>query len=346
MLGYDGIPWTELYPQLLEAELPIWIGSTFGSTDTAMRHAMLISAGMNWHLFETIDIRRQATDEIVHLATDVLRVTPRRPAQCSIRGNEQLRIPGVPMPDHGARDFITFGIFESTSIGYIYVASWSFDPADRISEQFEEAIRTLMFERDTAGLIIDYRQNTGGSMLEAHDGYSLLFDTAIRAVAFDVRGDPNDHLSMVPHRTFTAGRFVIPGDPSSSYDRPIAVLTGPGAWSNGDWESLRTRFHPRARVFGKPTNGAFTPFRQPEPGAGLALLPGNRQWLSDLKATSMSPTPVRRSTKRCGCPVTTWLPVATPSSSGPSSGSGMKTSAHRSRMRHGGAIWPLHPLMN
>ena len=161
MLGYDGIPWTELYPQLLEAELPIWIGSTFGSTDAAM----LISAGMNWHLFETIDIRRQATDEIVHLATDVLRVTPRRPAQCSIRGNEQLRIPGVPMPDHGARDFITFGIFESTSIGYIYVASWSFDPADRISEQFEEAIRTLMFERDTAGLIIDYRQNTGGSML-------------------------------------------------------------------------------------------------------------------------------------------------------------------------------------
>ena len=59
---------------------------------------------------------------------------------------------------------------------------------------------------------------------------------------------------------------MIPGDPSSSYDRPIAVLTGPGAWSNGDWESLRTRFHPRARVFGKPTNGAFTPSDNPSLG--------------------------------------------------------------------------------
>lgn len=37
------------------------------------------------------------------------------------------------------------------------------------------------------------------------------------------------------------------------------VLEGPGAVSNGDWESLRMGFHPMVRTFGKPSNGAFTP---------------------------------------------------------------------------------------
>jgi C-terminal processing protease CtpA/Prc len=86
-----------------------------------------------------------------------------------------------------------------------------------------------------------------------------LFNERIAAVAFDVRGDPGDHYDMVPHPTFTARLFTIPGNPETFYDRPIAVLTGPGAVSNGDWESLRMGFHPMVRTFGKPSNGAFTP---------------------------------------------------------------------------------------
>jgi C-terminal processing protease CtpA/Prc len=115
-----------------------------------------------------------------------------------------------------------------------------------------------MFNYDTEGMIIDMRMNTGGSMSEAHDGYSLLFDETVCEVAFDTRGDPGDHFDMVPHPTHTASAFTIHGDPETFYDRPIAVLTGPGAVSNGDWESLRTRFHPEVRTFGRPSNGAFT----------------------------------------------------------------------------------------
>ena len=95
-------------------------------------------------------------------------------------------------------------------------------------------------------------------MPEAHDGYSLLFDETVREVVFDTRGDPDDHFHMVPHPTHTASLFTIHGDPATFYDRPIAVLTGPGAVSNGDWETLRTRFHPMVRTFGRPSNGAFT----------------------------------------------------------------------------------------
>jgi C-terminal processing protease CtpA/Prc len=63
---------------------------------------------------------------------------------------------------------------------------------------------------------------------------------------------------MVPHPSFNSWLFTIPGDPSTYYDKPIAVLMGPGAVSNGDWESLRMGYHPMVRTFGKPTNGAFT----------------------------------------------------------------------------------------
>ena len=36
------------------------------------------------------------------------------------------------------------------------------------------------------------------------------------------------------------------------------MLIGPGAVSNGDWESLRMGYHPMVRTFGMATNGAFT----------------------------------------------------------------------------------------
>jgi hypothetical protein len=71
---------------------------------------------------------------------------------------------------------------------------------------------------------------------------------------------------MRPHPFFTSELFTIPGNPSTYYDKPIAVLSGPGAVSNGDWETLRMKFHPMVRTFGKSTNGAFTPSDYPDLG--------------------------------------------------------------------------------
>jgi hypothetical protein len=253
VLGYDGVPWKDLYPLLLAAELPIQLRGFWGSTDEAMEHCMLMSAGLNWHLFDTIDIQRYGSDDVVSLPTTLL-----VGQQGTIWGNEQLPVPGVEMPDFVNEDYITWGVIDGTRIGYIYVASWHWEDQYLISEQWFEAIDELMHHHETDGLIVDFRLNYGGYMLEAHDGYRLLFNERVSAVSFDLRGSPDDHLDMVPHPTFTAERFTIPGESTTYYDKPIAVLFGPGAVSNGDWESLRMGFHPMVRTFGKPTNGAFT----------------------------------------------------------------------------------------
>jgi hypothetical protein len=253
VLGYDGVKWWRLYRQLLAIEMPIRLLGSWGSTDRSFEHSMLICAGLNWHLFDTIDIKKYGTDEIVSLPTNLL-----ANQRGIIWGNEQLPVPGVEMPDFEAEDYITWGVIEGTQIGYIYVASWHWEAQYRISEQWFEAVNELMNHHETIGLIVDFRLNYGGDMRQAHSGYDLLFDERITAVSFDVRGDPDDHLDMVPSRTHTAEMFIIPGGSSTFYDNPIAVLIGPGAVSNGDWESLRMGFHPMVRTFGKSTNGAFT----------------------------------------------------------------------------------------
>jgi hypothetical protein len=253
VLGYDGVPWRILYRRLLEAELPIRLQWVWGSTDASMEHCMLMSAAMNWHLFDTIDIQKYGSEDIVSLPTDLL-----VNQWGTIWGNEQLPVLGVEMPDFVNEDYITWGVIDGTRIGYIYVASWAWQDEYEISEQWYEALDELMHHHETTGLIVDFRLNYGGYMLEAHDGYSLLFNERIAEVSFDLRGSPDDHLDMVPHPTFTAHHFTIPGNPATFYDKPIAVLTGPGAVSNGDWESLRMGFHPMVRTFGKASNGAFT----------------------------------------------------------------------------------------
>ena len=262
ILGYDGIPWKVLYKELLDAQLPILPTWVWGSTGESMTHIFLQSAGLNWHLFDTIDIIKYNSGDTLHLPTSLL-----ASQSGDLWGNEQLPIPGVPMPNVFEDDYVSWGIVEGTQIGYIYVASWDPDPQLHISQQFYYAIDSLMNYNETTGLIIDFRLNYGGWMLVAHLGYSLLFNTYVKEVAFDVRGDPNNHFYMIPHPTFTAELFTIPGYPSSYYDKPIAVLAGPGSVSNGDWETLRMKFHPMVKTFGKKTNGAFTSSDLPNLGS-------------------------------------------------------------------------------
>jgi hypothetical protein len=253
VLGYDRIPWKDLYKEIIKTQLPIALFYVFGSTNESMTHYLLQSAGLNWHLFDTINIVKYSTGDTLHLSTKLM-----MNQTGNIWGNEQLNIPGVEQPDFYNEDYITWGIVEGTNIGYIYIAGWNWEPEYRISEQFYNAVDSLMNENETSGMIIDMRCNYGGSMIEADEGYSLLFNRRISKIGFDLRGDPNNHFDMVQHPEWPNSAFDIQGDRFTYYDKPIAVLTGPGAVSNGDWESLRLGYHPMARVFGKPTCGAYT----------------------------------------------------------------------------------------
>jgi hypothetical protein len=246
VLGYDGRPWSELYPELIAYDLPIDSYGWWGSSDSSFEHNWLNGGGMNWHLFDTIDILRRDTGEISRLPTSLL-----DGQSMSYIAREQLPIPGVPMPDLQG-PYVTSGIIEGTQIGYIYVFAWTGDAG----QQFYDAIFDFAVTQPTVGLIIDFRINFGGNMFLSNDGLEILFDEDTETIGFAVRCGP-DHDDMCPDPSSPPSTYVIPGDPATYYDRPIAVLVGPGAISSGDQVALRFTFHPEARLFGKSTSTAF-----------------------------------------------------------------------------------------
>jgi Peptidase family S41 len=244
ILGYDGRSWSELVRELIDEELPIspqW----WGSSPSAFEHSLLMSAGNNWHLFKSMDVEK-AKGELLHLSTAPLSELTTFPF-CS----EQLDVAGVPMPVY-ERSWVSWGVVEGTSVGYIYVWGWSGDAG----AQFERAVRELTENRATEGLIIDFRFNIGGNMFLSNAALGLLFDEPVPTIGFDERARDGSHLTMA--RAASPDLYVIPSTGQSvRYAKPIAVLTGPGAVSSGDQVALRMSYHPRARLFGKGTAAAF-----------------------------------------------------------------------------------------
>ena len=266
VLGYDGIPWKNLYKEILEAQLPISFSGHPVSTLSAQTHNYLISAGMNWHLFDTLDVVQYSPSDTLHYPTHLLA------GQTGfIWGNEQLPVPGVPWLDIDQGDdtrftwdfdrYVSWGIVKDTQIGYIYLVSMVRDLVPDVGVEFYNAIDTLMNHYPTTGLILDIRLNIGGNTFVDDAGLSLLFNSYIKTTTIKKRcvwGDPNDHFQMCRDPWWTDDIFAIKGDPKTFFDKPIAVLTGPGALSMGDQFSLRMKYHPMARLFGKSPAGAFS----------------------------------------------------------------------------------------
>ncbi len=248
VLGYDGKPWKQLYRELLAAELPL-TGFWWGCAPSAYEHSWLMSAGMNWHLFKTLDYIKYGTSTVTHFPVAGLIGQNNRSIFCS----EQLDIAGVPKPSNINTDVVSYGIIEGTNLGYIYVWGWYANAGPK----FLEAVRALMFDRLTSGLIIDFRMNYGGNMFLSYDALSLLFNTTHSTIGLAERCDPADHLKMCPSADGPPSAYVIRGSTEDVYDKPIAVLVGPGAVSSGDQVSNLMKFHPHARFFGKSTTAAF-----------------------------------------------------------------------------------------
>ncbi len=95
VLGYDGIPWKELYKELLNAQLPLSLNWVWGSNDKSITHCILSSAGLNWHLFDTIDIVKYETGDTLHLSASLL-----SNQSGTVWGNEQLRCTWCRMAKH------------------------------------------------------------------------------------------------------------------------------------------------------------------------------------------------------------------------------------------------------
>jgi len=249
VLGYDDVLWKDIYPELVEAQLPLLLNSVNGSTDESMAYYHLQAAGLNWHLFDTIDIVKYSSGDTLHFATRLLAGQRR-----TIWGSEQIGVPGVAWPDRSRDIRVNWGVIDNTNIGYIYVTSWSFDARFDIREKFRAAVDRLMHEIKADGIVMDFRFNTGGGAL-AIDGLKLLFNQVTPTVGFDKRAGTPDHFDMISDPLRRESNLVIQPDLNTYYDKPIAVLIGPGSISAGELEAIRLSFHPRTRLFGKPAAG-------------------------------------------------------------------------------------------
>lgn len=259
ILGYNGIPWEQLLNELFEAELPIlseeMCGNWLSSTSAASYHNAMMSVGMNWGLFDTIDVVKYSTNDTIHYPTSLLS-TINQPFHIA---TEQLPVKGVPFPDLSASKLVSWGVVEGTTIGYIYVLDWYGVPDGQTRTLFGQAVDELMHLNKVTGLILDFRTNPGGMPEYANEGFKHLFNidpTSNYSQAIRITGSDHFAFTILPPRleeTFNPTLEI--------FDHPIAVLTGPRCGSSGDYNSYRLRFHPMSRSFGKETSGAYTAFQ-------------------------------------------------------------------------------------
>ena len=246
ILGYEGIPWKNLVRELLDGGLPMH--ALTGGSRTTDTYENLCGAGLNWHLFSTIDILKYSTGDTLHLS-----VLPMLNLDTPLMvNNEQMAIKNIPFPHILPFPFesdtvVTYGILENTNIGYIFLSSHM--PTTKADEQFYNAINAL---KNTDALIIDMRLNFGGwAMFEK--AFNLMFNEYHKTLEHAYRCNTNT-FNLCPGGN--SALFQINGKDPDYYDRPIAVLLGPTCVSNGDLTAQRLRYHPMVRFFGASSAAA------------------------------------------------------------------------------------------
>ncbi len=254
VLGYNGIAWKTMYRSLLDAGVPVDLYYSWtGSSPESKIYDILSGVTRNWGMFDTVDVVKYATGDTVHLPTAPLETFTQK-----LWATDQVPVPGVPLPNPGPNaGSVTYGIVQGTNIGYIYQWDWGNIHSEG---SFRDAITALCRTSKVEGLIIDFRRNTGGNPAYANKGLAQLFSFDPSPNLIQARRtSTSDHMGFSLEE-FSASHFGQPWEftPSATpYDRPIAVLIGPGCLSAGDHNAQRLRYHPMSRFFGKPTDGAF-----------------------------------------------------------------------------------------
>ena len=133
VLGTRVDPGPSCYPEMLANGLPVT--GFWGRSEASYEHAWSMAAGANWHLFDTIDVRRRGPGVRApsHVVVDRL-------VESDV---VQRTAPGALVSDARScqpRTALSWGIIEGTTIGYIYGWGWAWD-AER---EFHDAVDALM----------------------------------------------------------------------------------------------------------------------------------------------------------------------------------------------------------
>ncbi len=248
IVGYEGVPWKKLYKILLDMEFPIGI-AVWGSNKKAFAHSWLTGAGRNWHLFKTIDIVKYGSTDTLHLPTSLMIDT-----DLSIIYSEQIPIMGIPYLNEVSHHEISWGLVENGKIGYVYIWSWF---GDNVTQDFYNALDSLVNIYNVEGLILDMRANNGGYVSRSFKGLDLLFRDTPPYIGLRRRVNPDDHFEMSDMT-----RFILNVDSTYYYHKPIAVLTSPLAVSAADIIAYMLKEHPYVEFFGKTTATSLSSLRR------------------------------------------------------------------------------------
>lgn len=256
IIGYDGVPWKDVYPLLLEMEFPITTGicsqgqnqkyhlMSNGSSVESEQHKWMASAGLNWHNFDTLDFLKYGSGPIIHAPTSIM-----EGKDFFLMANEQIPVEGIEFPGSVKHCmYSNFGnipplIFDTThnnSIGYIY---YNYMNADNV-ERMHIATNSLK-NSDIQGLIIDLRMNLGGSM-GWETSFNPIFNRSIDSCGLYSRISGGDYSDL-----YCVKSNLFSSLSEDFLNKPIALLTGPGAVSNGDYASYFIHLQPMTRSFGK-----------------------------------------------------------------------------------------------
>jgi C-terminal processing protease CtpA/Prc len=104
---------------------------------------------------------------------------------------------------------------------------------------------------DAPGMIVDLRQNIGGSEPMAMEIASLFADATYVYARQKIRSGPGPS-DLVE----TSPRQIAPRLGAVPYTRPIACLIGPGAVSSAEGFAMMMKALPQCALFGQPTRGA------------------------------------------------------------------------------------------
>ncbi len=142
-------------------------------------------------------------------------------------------------------DYKTSGplIYKITDgVGYIYYSSFADDLSD---EQIDNVINEM---KDTKGLMIDVRNNTGGNTVNADKIFSRFINSAtlVKYEKIKKASGHDDFYDAQPHYISPAG---------NTYSKPVAVLTNRKCFSACNDFVLYMSQLPNVKLFGDQTGG-------------------------------------------------------------------------------------------